>query len=44
LRPAIERFFQQSAMRFFAGAPVERPIGVRVLCRQLRQIEKRHER
>jgi mxaA protein len=43
LRPAIERFFQQSAARFFAGAPVERPIGVRVLCRQLRQIEKRHE-
>lgn len=44
LRPAIERFYQQSATRFFAGQSVDRPIGVRALCRQLRQIEKRHER
>jgi mxaA protein len=46
LQPAradIERFFVQSNERFFgAGAPGDL-LSVRALCRELRQIERRHE-
>lgn len=43
LRTEIERFFAQSSERFFgAGLPLNL-VSVRVLCSELRRIEKRHE-
>lgn len=44
LRPAIERFFVQSAERFFGAGLTGEPVSVRALCRDLRRIEKRRER
>jgi mxaA protein len=43
LRPAIERFFSESATRFFAGRMPEQAVSVHALCRDLRRIEKRQE-
>lgn len=44
LRAQIEEFFRQSAARFFAGTPITAPVSALTLCRELRRIEKRHER
>jgi mxaA protein len=44
LKAQIEEFFRESAKRFFAGAPVASGLSASALCRELRQIEKRHER
>jgi mxaA protein len=44
LRAQIEEFFRQSAARFFAGAATRTDLSAQVLCRELRRIEKRHER
>ena len=44
MRPGIEEFFNQSAARFFEGRAPERAVSVHALCRELRRIEKRHER
>jgi mxaA protein len=44
LKARIEEFFHQSAARFFADAPVADGVSAQALCRELRQIEKRHER
>jgi mxaA protein len=46
LRPfesLIEQFYTQSALRFFAGQPTKNTVPIHALCRDLRQIEKRHE-
>jgi len=43
-RAPIEQFFAQSAMRFFAGQATSGTVSVHALCRDLRRIEKRHER
>ncbi len=44
MHSAIEEFFAQSAARFFEGKPPGRPVSAHSLCRELRRIEKRHER
>jgi mxaA protein len=44
MRQGIEDFFNQSAARFFEGKEPERAVAVHALCRELRRIEKRHER
>jgi mxaA protein len=44
LRTMIERFFAQSAERFFGAGLAAEPISVRALCSDLRRIEKRRER
>jgi mxaA protein len=44
LRAQIEEFFRQSAARFFAGASTRTDLSAQALCRELRRIEKRHER
>jgi mxaA protein len=44
LRSPIEEFFRQSAARFFAGLTITTPLSAQALCRELRRIEKRHER
>jgi mxaA protein len=43
LRTMIERFFAQSAERFFGGGLTAEPISVRALCTNLRRVEKRRE-
>jgi mxaA protein len=43
LRSTIERFFTQSAARFFGMPQVAAPLSVHKLCIELRQIEKRRE-
>jgi mxaA protein len=43
-RPAIEEFFRQSAARFFAGDATRPSLSAQALGRELRRIEKRHER
>ncbi len=42
LRSPIERFYAQSAARFFTGAPAQ-PVSLRELCVELRRVEKRRE-
>lgn len=44
LRPKIEQFFAQSSDRFFSSEPPIHPVELRALCRDLRRIEKQHER
>lgn len=44
MRTEIERFFAQSAARFYGTASVAEPVPVRALCAALRRLEKRHER
>jgi mxaA protein len=44
LKAQIEEFFRESAKRFFAGAPIASTLSASTLCRELRRIEKRHER
>jgi mxaA protein len=41
-RADIERFFAQSSDRFFGAGAQSNPLSVRALCRELRQIERRH--
>jgi mxaA protein len=46
LRPfegLIEQFYAQSALRFFSGQATASTVPIHALCRDLRQIEKRHE-
>jgi mxaA protein len=43
LRALIEKFYAESARRFFANAPTSEPIAIGALCSDLRRIEKRHE-
>jgi mxaA protein len=43
-RDEIERFYAQSAQRFFGGSLPAQPVDIRSLCARLRRIEKRHER
>ena len=44
LRSPIERFYAQSAARFFTGAPAQtQPVSLHELCVELRRIEKRRE-
>jgi len=42
-RPAIERFYAQSAQRFFGAQTVAEPLALRPLARALRRIERRYE-
>jgi hypothetical protein len=42
--PKIEQFFQQSSKRFFGAGLPQEALSVRVLCAELRRIEKSHER
>ena len=44
-REPIERFYAQSAARFFTGAPAADgdPLSLRELCTELRRFEKRRE-
>jgi mxaA protein len=43
-RAAIERFYAQSAQRFFGAQAVADPLALRPLARTLRRIERRYER
>jgi len=43
-RASIERFYAQSAQRFFGAQAVSEPLALRPLARALRRIERRHER
>jgi mxaA protein len=40
----IERFFSQSSARFFGAGLAETPVSARVLCRELKRLEKRYAR
>jgi len=42
-RASIERFYAQSAQRFFGAQSVAEPVALRSLARTLRRIERRHE-
>ncbi|MEP6505097.1 MAG: calcium incorporation protein MxaA [Betaproteobacteria bacterium] len=44
LRGPIGRFYAQSAARFFGAAPADEPSSCVALCRDLRRLERRHER
>jgi mxaA protein len=43
-RAAIERFYAQSAQRFFGAQAAAEPVALRPLARALRRIERRYER
>lgn len=43
LRPNIERFFRQSAARFYGAGEPDETVSVQALCRALRRAEKRRE-
>jgi mxaA protein len=43
-RTSIERFYAQSAQRFFGAQPVSEPLPLRSLALALRRIERRYER
>ncbi len=43
-RGAIERFYAESAARFFGGKPAAGGLSPRALCAELRAIERAHER
>jgi len=43
-RASIERFYAQSAQRFFGAQAVAEPVALRELARSLRRIERGYER
>lgn len=43
-RASIERFYAESAARFFGGRPAADGLSLRALCAELRAIERAHER